>query len=106
MFYAEALQMCSEDRRKQFVSEGYLLTLGRFLNMLAVLDALKNMKSSCSNDLSLYRRLDLTLDKSRMLVYLPENFCFPMHKFISLHAIIISLYCSLFYSKLLLWLIC
>ena len=49
--------MCSEDRRKKFVSEEYLLTLGRFLNMIAVLDALKNMKSSCSNDLSLYRRL-------------------------------------------------
>jgi len=46
------------DRKKEFVSDQYLITLGRFLNMLAVLDALKNMKASCSNDLSLYRRFD------------------------------------------------
>lgn len=48
--------MSSVDRKKEFISDGYLLTLGRFLNMIAVLDALKNMKSSCNNDLSLYRR--------------------------------------------------
>ena len=74
-FYAEALQMCSEERRKQFVSEGYLLTLGRFLNMIAVLDALKNMKSSCSNDLSLYRRLDERLAQNCLLIS-SKNFWF------------------------------
>ena len=39
-----------------FVSEDYLLTLGKFLNMMAVLDELKNMKSSVKNDYATYRR--------------------------------------------------
>jgi len=39
-----------------FVSEDYLLTLGKFINMLAVLDELKNMKSSVKNDYATYRR--------------------------------------------------
>lgn len=39
-----------------FVSEAYLLTLGKFINMLAVLDELKNMKSSVKNDYATYRR--------------------------------------------------
>ncbi|KAI1287333.1 Cytoplasmic FMR1-interacting protein [Halotydeus destructor] len=39
-----------------FVSETYLLTLGKFINMLAVLDELKNMKSSVKNDYATYRR--------------------------------------------------
>ena len=39
-----------------FVSEDYLMTLGKFLNMLAVLDELKNMKSSVKNDYATYRR--------------------------------------------------
>ena len=39
-----------------FVSEAYLLTLGKFVNMFAVLDELKNMKSSVKNDYATYRR--------------------------------------------------
>lgn len=39
-----------------FVSEDYLMTLGKFLNMMAVLDELKNMKSSVKNDYATYRR--------------------------------------------------
>lgn len=39
-----------------FVSESYLLTLGKFINMFAVLDELKNMKSSVKNDYATYRR--------------------------------------------------
>jgi hypothetical protein len=38
------------------VSEAYLLTLGKFINMFAELDELKNMKSSVRNDYSAYRR--------------------------------------------------
>jgi hypothetical protein len=38
------------------VSEAYLLTLGKFINMFAVLDELKNMKSSVKNDYATYRR--------------------------------------------------
>ena len=39
-----------------FVSEAYLLTLARFLNMFAVLDELKNIKASVKNDYATYRR--------------------------------------------------
>ena len=38
------------------MSEAYLLTLGKFINMFAVLDELKNMKASIKNDYSAYRR--------------------------------------------------
>ena len=36
-------------------TEAYLLTLGKFINMFAVLDELKNMKSSVKNDYATYR---------------------------------------------------
>ncbi|TRY88802.1 hypothetical protein DNTS_015017 [Danionella cerebrum] len=39
-------RLCHAERRKDFVSEAYLLTLGKFINMFAVLDELKNMKCS------------------------------------------------------------
>lgn len=38
------------------MSEAYLLTLAKFINMFAVLDELKNMKASVKNDYSAYRR--------------------------------------------------
>jgi cytoplasmic FMR1 interacting protein len=44
------------EKRKDFVSEAYLLTLGKFINMFAILDELKNMKASIKNDYSTYRR--------------------------------------------------
>jgi len=49
-------RLCHQEKRKDFVSEAYLLTLGKFINMFAVLDELKNMKSSVKNDYSTYRR--------------------------------------------------
>lgn len=49
-------RLCHAEKRKDFVSEAYLLTLGKFINMFAVLDELKNMKSSVKNDYSTYRR--------------------------------------------------
>ena len=55
-FTGEVKRLCHHERRKDFVSEAYLLTLGKFINMFAVLDALKNMKSSVKNDISSYRR--------------------------------------------------
>lgn len=48
--------MCHAERRKDFVSEAYLITLGKFINMFAVLDELKNMKCSVKNDHSAYKR--------------------------------------------------
>ena len=55
-FTGEVKRLSHQERRKDFVSEAYLLTLGKFINMFAVLDALKNMKSSVKNDYSAYRR--------------------------------------------------
>uniref|UniRef100_T1IPJ0 Cytoplasmic FMR1-interacting protein n=1 Tax=Strigamia maritima TaxID=126957 RepID=T1IPJ0_STRMM len=55
-FCAEMKRLCHAEKRKDFVSEAYLLTLGKFINMFAVLDELKNMKSSVKNDYSTYRR--------------------------------------------------
>ncbi|XP_057381354.1 cytoplasmic FMR1-interacting protein-like isoform X1 [Daphnia carinata] len=55
-FSAEVKRLSHAENRKDFVSEAYLLTLGKFINMFAVLDELKNMKSSVKNDYSAYRR--------------------------------------------------
>ena len=55
-FCNEIRRLCHPKRDKEFVSEAYLLTLGKFINMFAVLDELKNMKSSVKNDHSAYRR--------------------------------------------------
>lgn len=49
-------RLCHIEKRKDFVSEAYLLMLGKLINMFAVLDELKNMKSSVKNDYSTYRR--------------------------------------------------
>ncbi|KAI1717201.1 cytoplasmic fragile-X interacting family domain-containing protein [Ditylenchus destructor] len=55
-FCDEVKRLCHPEKRKDFVSEAYLLILGKFLNMFAVLDELKNMKASIKNDFSTYRR--------------------------------------------------
>uniref|UniRef100_A0A3P8R0P1 Cytoplasmic FMR1-interacting protein n=1 Tax=Astatotilapia calliptera TaxID=8154 RepID=A0A3P8R0P1_ASTCA len=55
-FCGEVRRLCHTERRKDFVSEAYLLTLGKFINMFAVLDELKNMKCSVKNDHSAYKR--------------------------------------------------
>ena len=55
-FCSEVKRLSHEEKRKDFTSEAYLLTLGKFINMFAVLDELKNMKSSVKNDYATYRR--------------------------------------------------
>jgi len=55
-FTNEVKRLCHVEKRKDFISEAYMLTLGKFINMFAVLDELKNMKSSVKNDYSTYRR--------------------------------------------------
>ncbi|KAJ1369893.1 glutathione exchanger [Parelaphostrongylus tenuis] len=64
-FCEEVRRLCHVEKRKDFVSEAYLLTLGRFLNMFAVLDELKNMKASIKNDFSAFRRTTLEREWSR-----------------------------------------
>lgn len=49
-------RLCHKEKKNDFVSEAYLVTLGKFINMFAELDELKNMKSSVKNDYSAYRR--------------------------------------------------
>ncbi|XP_071846795.1 cytoplasmic FMR1-interacting protein 2-like isoform X2 [Apostichopus japonicus] len=56
VFCRDIKRLCHSERRKDFVSEAYLLTLGKLINMFAVLDALKNIKSSIRNDYAAYRR--------------------------------------------------
>ena len=55
-FCSEVKRLSHNQKKNDFVSEAYLLTLGKFVNMFAVLDELKNMKSSVKNDYSAYRR--------------------------------------------------
>ena len=55
-FSVEIKNLGHKEKKNDFVSEAYLLTLGKFINMFAVLDELKNMKASVKNDYSAYRR--------------------------------------------------
>ena len=55
-FMKQVSTLCHVNKKNDFVSEAYLLTLGRFMNMFAVLDALKNIKASVKNDYSAFRR--------------------------------------------------
>ncbi|XP_053399050.1 cytoplasmic FMR1-interacting protein-like [Mercenaria mercenaria] len=55
-FCGEVKRLCHKEKRNDFVSEAYLVTLGKFINMFAELDELKNMKSSINNDYAAYRR--------------------------------------------------
>ena len=55
-FYEEVKRLCHQEKRKDFISQTHLLTLGKFINMFAVLDALKNMKACLSNDYAFYKR--------------------------------------------------
>ncbi|XP_013092807.2 cytoplasmic FMR1-interacting protein 1 homolog isoform X1 [Biomphalaria glabrata] len=62
-FQTKAIDLFCEEIKKLclvakngFISEAYLLTLGKLLNMFAVLNELTNMKSSVNNDFSVYKR--------------------------------------------------
>uniref|UniRef100_A0A5S6QGB0 Cytoplasmic FMR1-interacting protein n=1 Tax=Trichuris muris TaxID=70415 RepID=A0A5S6QGB0_TRIMR len=55
-FCEEVKRLSHCEKRKDFVSEVYLITLGKMISMFAVLDELKNMKASIKNDYSTYRR--------------------------------------------------
>lgn len=55
-FCTEVKRLSHKEKRNDLLSEAYLLTLGKFLNMFAELDELKNVKSSVCNDFSAYKR--------------------------------------------------
>jgi len=52
----EALHSDQRKLLKTEPSEEYLLTLARILNLFLVIDALKNMKTSMTNDFAIYKR--------------------------------------------------
>ncbi|KAK2551270.1 Cytoplasmic FMR1-interacting protein 2 [Acropora cervicornis] len=60
-FCQEVKTLSHPERRKDFISERYLVTLGKFINMFAVLDALKNMKACLNNDYAFFKRADTFL---------------------------------------------
>ena len=55
-FTEEVKTLSHPGRIKDFISEYYLLTLARLINMFSTLDSLKNMKACINNDLACYRR--------------------------------------------------
>ena len=55
-FCGEVKRLCHKEKRNDFVLQAYLLTLGKFINMFAELDELKNVKSSVTNDYAAYKR--------------------------------------------------
>jgi len=55
-FCHEVKTLSHPEKRKDFISERYLLTLARFINMFVILDALKNMKACLNNDNTFFKR--------------------------------------------------
>lgn len=55
-FCEEIRQLAHPERKKDFVSETYLLTIAKLVNMFATLDSLKNMKACINNDLACHKR--------------------------------------------------
>ena len=55
-FTDEVKTLAHPEKRKAFISETYLLTLAKLVNMFATLDSLKNMKACINNDLACYKR--------------------------------------------------
>lgn len=56
-FTEEIKTLAHPEKRKDFISETYLLTIAKLINMFSTLDALKNMKACINNDMACYKRL-------------------------------------------------
>ncbi|XP_072014112.1 cytoplasmic FMR1-interacting protein 1-like [Amphiura filiformis] len=56
VFCSDIKRVSQQEKKNEFWSESYLLTLGKVINMFVVLDALKDIKSSINNDYSAYKR--------------------------------------------------
>ncbi|KAK7103491.1 cytoplasmic FMR1-interacting protein 1 homolog [Littorina saxatilis] len=72
-FCGEVKRLCHKEKRNDLVSEAYLLTLGKFINMFAELDELKNVKSSVCNDYSAYKRAAQCLKSTMDMESLKES---------------------------------
>ena len=55
-FTEEIKTLAHPEKRKDFISETYLLTIAKLINMFSTLDALKNMKACINNDMACYKR--------------------------------------------------
>ncbi|KAK7504118.1 hypothetical protein BaRGS_00004422, partial [Batillaria attramentaria] len=72
-FCGEVKRLCHKEKRNDLVSEAYLLTLGKFINMFAELDELKNIKASVCNDYSQTRRAAQCLKTHQDMESLKES---------------------------------
>eukprot|EP00795_Rhopilema_esculentum_P000673 gene673-10379_t len=72
-FYSEVKKLCHVEKKRDFISQTHLLTLGKFINMFAVLDALKNMKACLSNDYAFYKRAETFLKQNTDAAALQES---------------------------------
>ncbi|XP_070541598.1 cytoplasmic FMR1-interacting protein 2-like [Ptychodera flava] len=77
-FCDEVKKLTHQAKKNDFVSESYLLTLGKLLNMFAVLDALKNMKASIRNDNAQYKRAKQSIKKMSDTTSLDESHSLTM----------------------------
>lgn len=64
-FCEEIKKLAHPQRIKDFISETHLVTLGKLINMFAVLDALKDMKAAIPNDFTHYKRTEMLLGKTQ-----------------------------------------
>ena len=58
--FCTEMRLVIRKKKKEFVSEAYLLTLGKLIDIFGLLDELNHMKSSVKNDHSAFRRYFLT----------------------------------------------
>ena len=61
-FTEEIKTLSHPERRKDFFSETYLLTIAKLINMFSTLDSLKNMKACINNDMACYKRFVIIID--------------------------------------------
>jgi cytoplasmic FMR1 interacting protein len=72
-FCDEIRQLAHPERKKDFISETYLLTLAKLINMFATLDSLKNMKACINNDLACYKRAEGILNRGNIDAFALEE---------------------------------
>lgn len=72
-FCNEVKTLAHPERRKDFISETYLLTLAKLVNMFATLDALKNMKACINNDLACHKRAEGILNRGNIDAFAMEE---------------------------------
>lgn len=75
-FGEEIKRLCHPAKKNDFISEAYLLTIGKFINTFAELNELTNMKASVQNDYAAYRRYALQCVIKRLADLCGVSRCF------------------------------